>query len=408
MSTKTIDDIGGAFEAFKKSNDERLEALEKGQGVAELEQKVDKINQDLSAALDQKKVIEETAAAVKRLATVNEDLKEEKGVDLEVYGSALKKAVKANFDLHAAGLTDHEMKLMSSEVGPDGGYTVMPFLDSQLEKIAFDSSPIRSLASVVTIGTNEYKKLLDDTQPVTGWVGENGARALTDEPELGEVSIPVNTLYARPSMTEELLEDSSLNLESWLGMAVSDEFGRAEATAMVTGNGVKKPRGLTTYTAKTSSPEAYTRGEVGTLVAAGTGAVTSDELVTLRGYLKGQYRPNAYIAFNRATEAAVRKLKDGQANYLWQPSYQMGEPDSLIGQRVAIFEDLPDMAANAVSILLADFRKTYTIVDRKGISVLKDPFSQIGNGLISWYIRKRLGAGIVNFDSIKQIKMAAS
>ena len=148
---------------------------------------------------------------------------------------------------------------MSREVGPDGGYTLMPFLGETFGRI-FDTSPVRQLASVVTISTDTYKGFLDDDVASVGWVGETASRPTTGTPELGKLNIPVHEMYAFPKATESFLEDSELDIASWLVQKVSDEFGRTEATAFVSGDGVDKPRGLTTYTQKTSNAGVYTRG----------------------------------------------------------------------------------------------------------------------------------------------------
>lgn len=400
-----IEKIGSAFHEFKKAQDAVDAKLSKGEeGSAELKQKVDRIENDLSSALDMKKRMEELEASTKRIAD-NVELahkeSKDKGVDLKVYGSALKKGALKKWQ--NVDWTEAEKKALAENVDPQGGYTVMPFM-GDITSIIFESSPVRSLASSVTIGTNLYVGTLDDDEASAGWEGEGGARAETDTPDFGELNIKVHTQYAFPKASEEVLEDSSLDLASWLQMKVRDKFARLEATAFVSGDGVVKPRGFTTYTANTADPDGYVRGQIGTVTAAGATAITSDELVDLRTNLKAEYRPNAYFAFNRGTEGYIRKLKDGQGNYLWQPSYQMGVPDQLLGQRVVVFNDMADIATGAISVALGDFRSSYLIVDRLGMSVLQDPYTV--KGKTGFYMRRRLGAGIQNFDSLKLLKQA--
>lgn len=219
-------------------------------------------------------------------------------------------------------------------------------------------------------------------------------------------SIPVREMYSRFKISERLLEDSTWNMESWAQMSVADKLSRTESTAFVVGAGPLQPQGLATATVNTSTPSGYVRGKIGTKTTAGATAITTDELVDVRTNLKAEYRPNAYFAFNRATEGYIRKLKDGQGNYIWQPSYQMGVADSLLGQRVVIMNDMADIATGAISVILADFRSTYLIVDRVGLSVLKDPYTAASTGQILFHVRKRVGAGIKNWDSMKYLKQA--
>jgi len=400
-----IDQIGQAWEATKKTQDAIEAKLEKNEGnAAELKQQMDRIDADLNEALDMKKRLESLEASTKRIAD-NVELAhskaEEKGVDLGVYASALKKVKLAG--KNNSSLTEAETKALRENVAPDGGYTVMPFM-GDITKIIFDTSPVRALASTVTIGSDLYRGYFDDDEIGVSWGNEVSSLSENTTPDIGELNIKVRDQFAVLKATESLLEDSSWNLAAWLQEKARDKFGRSEATEFVKGNSTSRPSGLCSAEVKTSNADVYERGKVGTLVTAGATAIASDELISLRALLKPAYRSNAYLTFNRKTESYLRKLKDGQNNYLWQPSYQMGVPDTIIGQQVAIFEDMPDIATGAISVVLADVRSTYLIVDRVGMSVLEDPYSSFPQRL--WKIRRRVGGGIQNFDSIKYLKQA--
>jgi len=407
---KAIDEIGSAIHVQRKELDEiRAKEAKNEGGKAELEAKVAKLDEVIEAQLDQKKRLEEQALALKNVSSSIEGAdKIEEKVDLKSYGLALKKIGRArgiaNADLSDAEKSAMaEVKAMSREVGPDGGYTLMPFLGETFSR-PFDTSPVRQLASVVTIATDTYKGYLDDDEAGAGWVGETASRPSTDTPEIGKLNIPVHEMYASPKVTETLLEDSEFNLPSWLMGKVSDRFGRLEATAFVSGDGVDKARGFTTYTQKTSNADVYTRGQVGTKVTASANSITTDELVELRALLHTSHRPNAYFAYNRATESVIRKLVDGQGNYIWQPVYSAGEPDQLLGQRTVIMEDMDDVATGNISVVLADFRDCYLIVDRMGMSVLEDKFTS--RPFVEYYTRKRVGGALKSYSSIKMLKQA--
>jgi HK97 family phage major capsid protein len=408
---KAIDEFGSAITAQRKELDELRAKQEKGEGgQAEIQEKVAKLDEVIEAQLDMKKNLEETALAVKNFNKELDGSQSNGKKDLlDAYGVALKKIGRARGHVERAGLSEketeamNEVKAMSREVGPDGGYTLMPFLGETFTR-PFDTSPVRQLASVVTISTDTYKGFLDDDEAAASWIGETASRPTTDTPELGKLNIPVHEMYAFPKATESLLEDSEFNLPNWLMTKVSDKFSRTEAAAFISGDGVDKPRGLMTYAEKTASASEYTRGQVGTKVAATASAITTDELVDTRALLHTSHRPNAYWGYNRATESVIRKLVDGQGNYIWQPVYAAGEPDQLLGQRTVIMEDMDDIATGNKPVVLADFRDCYLVVDRLGMSVLEDRFSD--KPYIGYYTRKRVGGALKSYSSIKYLKMA--
>lgn len=403
----SIDKIGSAWESSKKTQDELNEKIASNEaGQAELKAKLDKIDSDLDSALEMKKSIEETAAAVKRIGNPSAEL-EAKNIDSEAFGSGIKKWLSKGMpvSVEGLGLNEKEAKALQSNIDPQGGYTIQPYI-GMIEKILFDTSPIRSLASVTSIDSNEYVGYFDDNQFGAGWVGEIDTRANTSTADVGEFRIPVREMYARFPISERLLEDSSWNMESWATTSVTDKFGRLEATGCISGSGNLQPEGLITATAKTTNGDVYTRGQIGAKLTAGATAITANELVDTRALLKAGYRGNSIWFYNRATEAYIRKLTDGQGNYIWQPSFQAGEADQLLGQRTAIFEDMPDIASTAIAVGLGDLRSTYQIVDRTGMSILRDPYSSAATGQVLFHMRKRMGAGIKNFDAMKYIKQA--
>lgn len=410
---ETVDNIGKSFEELKKNNNELIEKQKKSEdGLSELKVKEAKIDEYMNEQLELKKSLEEVQAFIKS-GGINAKLEKE-GIDPKHFNDGIKKWFKSGMpaDLNNMvgmnKLEENQVKALQSNIDTQGGFTDSPFM-GMIEKIIFDTSPMRSLASVETIGSNEYVGFYDDDEMASGWVGEIESRADTDTADLGQYRIPINEMYARFKISERLLEDSDWNIEQWAQQKVADKFGRTEATAFVTGANVLQPVGLNTATSKTSDGDVYTREQIGAILGtAAVGAIDKDELIDVRALLKPGYRSNAFWLFNRMTESVIRKLTDGQSNYLWQPSYQAGEPDSLLGQRIAIFEDLPDLAASTVSVVLADLRSTYKIVDRVGMSVLRDPFTAASSGQIVMHFRKRVGGGIVNWDSAKYLVQAAS
>jgi HK97 family phage major capsid protein len=403
-----IDKIGEAWEASKKVQDQIDEKLAKNEGgIAELKAQMVKIDESMNLAQDNVKRMTDLESAVKRIANSFDEA--EVKTDSKDFNIAVKTWLKKGMPVSAQGLglNDKQEKALQSNIDPQGGYTVSPFMGA-IEKILFDTSPVRSLARTVTIGTDEYVGYLDDNEFGAGWIGEIATRSDTSTADIGKISIPVREMYSRFTISERLLEDSDWNIESWAAQHVADKFARLEATAFVSGSGANQPQGLATATAKTTAGDVYTRNQIGGILAASATAITTDELVGLRALLKGQYRANSSFWFNRDTESYVRKLKDGDGNYIWQPNYQMGEADTLLGQKTVVFEDMADRAIDAISVGLGDLRSSYLIVDRVGMSILRDPYTAASSGKVYMHMRKRVGAGIVNFDSMKYLKQAAS
>jgi HK97 family phage major capsid protein len=158
------------------------------------------------------------------------------------------------------GLQGAKAKAMSVGSDPDGGYLVTPTIGQIITGVIFETSPMRDVADIVEISSDAIEYPRDDDEASGGWIGEQETRAETGTPKVGMQRIPVHELYANPKITQKLLEDNAFNVEAWLGRKIGDKFGRIEATAFVTGNGIKKPRGFTTYTA-------------GTYVAGGSGVI---------------------------------------------------------------------------------------------------------------------------------------
>jgi HK97 family phage major capsid protein len=267
-------------------------------------------------------------------------------------------------------------------------------------------SPIRSIASVRTISSNVYKKPFMTTGPATGWVGETDARTQTASAVLDELSFPAMELYAMPAATATLLEDSAVNIDEWIAGEVEQAFAAQEGAAFVNGDGVNKPTGFLQSTMIAEGSWAW--GKLGFVISGADGAFPatdpSDPLIDLVYALKAGYRQNGTFVMNRKTQASVRKLKDEDGNYMWTPPALAGGRAALMTFPVIEAEDMPDMAADAFSIAFGDFDRGYLVVDRAGVSVLRDPYT--AKPYVLFYTTKRVGGGVQDFDAIKLLKFA--
>jgi HK97 family phage major capsid protein len=290
-------------------------------------------------------------------------------------------------------MSDEDRKTLSIGIDPHGGYTTSPTLSNRIIQRMFETDPIRQLASVESITTPELEFYVDVNQATCGWEGETMAGGETDTPDIGMKKIPVFTMYAKPRASQNSLEDSAWNLEAWLGRKVGERIGRTEEAAFVSGNGIKKPRGFLTYANGT------TDSTVEQINLGAAAAVVADGLINMKYHLVEQYLDRGTWLMHRLTLAAVMMLKYGDGTYIWKPGFAADPKSSLLDLPVRMSVSMPQVAANALSVVLGDFSEAYQIVDRLGITVQRDPFTV--KPLIEFYTRKRVGGDMVNGQALK-------
>jgi len=322
--------------------------------------------------------------------------------------------------LMAAARDLPNQKAVSTGTPAAGGYGVPEVISTRIGEKLQDISPMRSIVRVVSVGTSDYKELIDVNGESAAWVGETGTRSESTTPQLAEVEPTMGTLYAYPKATEESLDDIFFSVEDWLVRKTATAFAKAEGEAFVDGNGTNKPTGFVAGTPESTGDEdspARTFGELeyvatGVADALGTPAYTSpfvypqDLLITLEHKLKPGYRQGAVWLMNKSTLGVVRKWKDSEGNYLWQRSLQMGMPSTLNGYPVIEMEAMPDIGTIAFPIAFGDFSEGYLAVDRIGLRIAVDQITS--PGYVKYYVRKRQGGIVYNDDAIKVIKCAAS
>lgn len=293
-----------------------------------------------------------------------------------------------------------DAKAMSVGSDPDGGYFVTPTIGQIITGVQFETSPMRAIADVVTISSDAIEYPRDDDEASGGWVGEQEDRPETNTPKAGMQRIPVHELYANPKLTQKLLEDAAFDVEGWLGRKLGDKFGRLEATSFVAGNGIKKPRGFVTYATGTYS--AGSQSKIEQIAAATGGAIVWDDLINVLTALKEYYLNGANWLMQRATVGKAMLLKDGDGRYIWQPNQQAGKPGVLLGYEVRQAADMDAVGASKLPIAFGNFKIGYQIVDRLGISTLRDPYS--AKPFVQFYTRKRVGGDVTNFEAIKLLQ----
>ena len=397
----SINELGSAFEEFKKVNDERLEAVEKGDGTAMLDAKLEKIEAKLDSYedLNQKMTVaEQNATDVKgqldKLETVLK--RPNSGFDTKSIDESLQ-----TFDAYCRkgfdALTDAEKKALTVSNDSTGGYLAPPEYVRELIKTVTEISPIRSIARVRSTGQRSIQVPKRTGTFAAQWVAESGTRSETTGYQVGLEEIPAHEYYALVDISEQDLEDSVFDLEAEMQSEFSTQFAKAEGTAFVSGNAVGKPEGF------------MTNSDVSEVVSGNGTALLADGLLTLVHSIKSEYASNATFVLNRSTLSAIRKLKDTAGQYVFQAGMSLvsGVPNTILGYPYVEATDMPSVGANAFPVAFGDFSKAYMIVDRVALAVLRDPFTQATTGNVRYIARRRVGGQVVLPEAIVKQKVSA-
>lgn len=409
---KLIEETGRLVEEYKKTNDERLEKLENsGVEAADQKEKLEKMDERLNE-LDQIK--ENLRELETKAARPNMDGgKGDSAEDIDHCKAFVDwmrdpKNPKKQAELAEKGDAAMRKKEVSGSVAAEGGHAVPEIISRNIEQRVLEQSPMRQYAMVETVGSRDFKKLVDVRGESGGWVGEKDARTETNTPQLEEVSPTFGTVYGYPKATEESLNDIFFNVEAWISGTVGDQIADLESAAFVNGDGTNKPTGYLAGAAPVLAADgARTFGTLQYVASGVANAIDShDPVIDLVASLKATYRTNARFFGNRTTKAVLRKLKDADGQYLWQPSLQAGMPDQYLGYQFVEDEKLADpTVANAFPLVFGDMRRAYMIADLVGLRATRDEITE--PGYIKYYIRKRVGGILFHDEPLKLLKLEA-
>ena len=283
--------------------------------------------------------------------------------------------------------------VLEEGVDANGGYLCPEEFERQIITGLDEFNVMRKLCKIITTD-NERKIPVAATHSVANWTAENAAYTESD-PTFNQKNIDAYKLTDLVKVSIELLDDSMFDLEDYIAKEFARAFGIAEETAFCVGTGSGQPTGL--FTANGA--------DVG-VTAAGATAITADELISLVYALKSPYRKNAKFLMNDATVAAIRKLKDGNGNYLWQPALTAGQPDKLMGYELYTSPYVPTLAAGAYTVAFGDFN-SYWIADRRGRTVQRLNELYSTNGQVGFVATERVDGKIILPEGIKLIKQHA-
>lgn len=417
-----------AFEEYKSTNEQRLKALDAGDGgkAKELAEKMARIEGDMQK-FDRLKTSLETEMAIYKDRIEALEASSKLGGKSKGAGGALSEKYAGRFndwirhkgmdaviegDLQNMMKEAREKKDVTIGSPSGGGYAVPEEIRREIERLELKFSPVRNLVSVVQVGTSDYKELVSLRGASSGWVGESDTRTKTDTPLLREITPTHGELYAYPQVSEWALDDMFFSVEQWLADEVAQEFALQEGLAVISGNGSNKPTGMlnTTpvLTADFASPMRaaaayqYIAADADSLGSPAGAGITGDALIDAIYTLNSAYRANGQWIMNSLTTAAVRKLKDSDGQYLWAPGLQSGQPASLLGYGISTWEQLPDIGVDNFPIAFGDWKRAYVLVDRIGLRITRDNITT--PGFVKFYIRRREGGIVRNNDAAKWIR----
>jgi HK97 family phage major capsid protein len=369
-----------------------LKAKADGASVSDLQAKMEKINADF---VEQRKAMDDIQKKANRpdLAAEMEGKKgwEELNVALKTFGNTGDNSKLA--ELHR--------KAMNSTSDPDGGFFVLPELDTSIDRIAQTMGALGRLASTTQIGSQQWKKMVKTAGMSMRRVGNGATGGETTEPTFAELTIEAFVAEVEPWIHNETLEDARIDMAADLIDEAAIAFSEGANAEYITGNGVGQARGILGYTNVHNS--SYAWGSVGYIRSGKSGAFMSvapaDRVVSLQHALKPQYRPGAAWLTNDATLGMMRQIKDGSGSYyLWTPATE-SFGGKFLGSPVEVDDNMPDLGAGSYSLAFGNWARAYQIVNRAGTSLIRDNITS--KGVTKFNLRKRFGAGVKNFEAFK-------
>lgn len=305
--------------------------------------------------------------------------------------------------------------IFATGTGAQGGFALPELISRTIQDQIINVSPIRQIAQVQQIESNDYSQLVGLRGATTTWNAETTTRAVTAEPTMAEVKPAMGELWAYPAISTWAMADLVINAEQWLQVNVSDAFAQAEGAAFVNGTGTNQPAGFLAGPAPVVTADAgrafgtlqyIPSGAAGAFLAASASVSPADVLVSMIYTLRAGYRANARWVMNSNSAGVVRRFKDLEGRFLWQDSLIEGQPPLLLGHPVTIAEDMPDIGANTFPIAFGDFQRGYLVADRAGLRIIRDEITK--PGAVRYLISKRVGGRTLDSNAIKLLRMSVS
>lgn len=405
-----VDAVGSAFEAFKAANDARLAEIEKkGSADVVTRDKLDRIETSLSKyeSLNQKLVQAELAAKnasetaadlAAKLNRMGSGKSAPEADEVKARANDWMRAVVRSIARGDGALSESERKsldgvaaeMKSLSLSPDtlGGYLAPTEYVREIIKGVVEVTPFRAVARTRQT-TQKAIQLPRRTGTFSAqWVQEQGTRSETTGLTYGMDEIPTHEMFALVDITNQMLEDAAFNMESEVRAEATEQFAKAEGAAFLSGSGVGRPFGF------------LNNASIATVNSGAAAALTADGLLSVYYGIKTDYARAAVWMMNRSTIGQIRRLKDGDGEYLWAPGLAGGVPNTINGATYVEAADMPDVGASAKPVAFGDFRRGYVIVDRIAMEMLRDPYTQATSGAVRMIFRRRVGGQVVLPEAI--------
>ena len=417
-----IENVNSIFEDYKEINDKRLDAEAAGNEARakELSDQLDKCEVDIAAAEKKRRAEEKNhaimterveileAANDRPRATIQDKAKSEYKDAFVGWMRSGGKSQAAESKMVETAQKANEVKAVTIGSDPGGGYAVPEEIAQNIDKLLLKQSDIQNEITQRQVGTSDYKELLTIFGADSGWVGETGTRSETGTSTLREIVPTWGELYAYPKITTWSAEDIFFDVESWLTEEVADGMGKNLDLSIWSGNGSSKPTGLIN-SAPTNSVDGSPQRAAAVFqyvptVSNSPVAMGADDIIDLQYSLNRGYRNGAKFGCNSVTQGALRKLKDTNGAYYWQPSLQAGQPAMLLGYPVFTYADMADYnTGSGIYLGFGDWKKAFVLVYRNNLGITSEGITT--PGYIKFYVRRRYAGIVKNNDAVKFLKL---
>lgn len=401
-----------AFNEFKAANDKRLADMASGKSVSDLTAKVETIsaaldkfepmNQKLTLAEQQARALQEQLDRVETLLNrPDAGGGDANAKEAKEFAAAWERVMRKSPDQRDPAdmaLVTKRLNTLSTASDTGAGYLLAPpEMQREIIKNIVEISPMRSLATVRTIGTGSLKQPRRTGTGSASRVGELQTRTNTGDPAYGMLEIHAPEMFARIEVSQQMLEDSEYDLLAELREDATQQFAKKEGTEHISGvAAANQCEGILT-----NADVSYTAGGHATLIQA-------DGMIGLYHALHSSYARTGVWIHNRTTLAAIRKLKDGAGQYLWAPGIAGNVPNTILGSPYVEMPDMPDISAGTYPVAFGDFRRGYVVVDRIAISFQVDYTTGADSGVVVFRARKRTGGGVRQAEAFRKLKIATS
>ena len=401
---KLVGDINKSVADLRTSTETQLAEVKKqGQSSADTSEKLARQEQDIAGIIAAIQEVKASQLAQAEAKQHQDGLTPEQKNAKEAFIKFVRKQA----------LTEVEQKALSTLTNPDGGFLTSADTSGRIIARLHDASPMRQFANVRTTNKSRVTGIINNGRNAYSWGAQAASVTNSNTKQFGEYQIDVKKLIAYPKATEEMLEDADYDIEALILNDATMGFSEGEGYGFLLGDGVLQPRGLMTVATAYTGDNVRAWGTVQKFKTGVNGAFAAtpnggDVFIDAAMSLRSQYRAKAIIGMNRFTLAAAMKLKDSEGNYIWNPTWNITDaPFGMIcGLRVAPdFDHMADIATDSLSVIVGDLNQAYQIVDKRGISVIRDNITAPGN--VNWYISKRTGGDVVNSEAVRFIEFKA-